>query len=206
MNKKCILFDSDGVIVHTEMYSKEYQRQSSISNDEMLPFYLGVFQECLAGKADLKEVIRPWLVKWKWYGTADEFLNNWFQYENKPDQRVIDLIKNLRKQGIICCLATNQEQYRTSFMKNEMGFADLFNHIYSSAEINYKKPDKEFYEYIFREMNQKYGFSKEDLFYVDDTVSHVEGGNNAGIDSFHFTNFDDFQKHLFSFVEGGGSD
>ena len=199
--KKCILFDADGVVVSGVMYSVAYQKQSGVSNEEMLPFYKGVFQDCLVGKADLKEVIKPWLTKWKFEGTADEFLNNWFEHEDVRNDDVIEFIKQLRDKGIICCLATNQEHYRTQFMKERMGFADLFHHVYSSAQIGYKKPEAEFYEYIFREMNQLYGFTKEEIVYVDDTVENVEGGKNAGIHSFHFTNLADFKEYLLPIIE-----
>lgn len=201
MKKKCILFDADGVVVNDLMYGVEYQKQSGISSEEMLPFYNGVFQECLVGKADLKKVITPWLEKWKFEGTADEFLNNWFEYEDVKINEVIEFVQDLRKKGIICCLATNQENYRTEFMIEQMGFADLFDHIYSSAQIGHKKPKKEFYEYILREMNQLYGFAKEEIVYVDDTVENVQGGTNAGIDSFHFTNLAGFKEFLLPLVK-----
>lgn len=200
MSKKCILFDADGVLIHSENYSFEYQRQSGISDDEMLPFYTGVFQDCLIGKADLKEVIKPWLKKWKWNGTIEGFLNNWFEYENKPDAKVIDFIKELRKKGIVCCLATNNERYRMNFIKDRMGFGDFFDRIYPSSEIGVKKPEIEFYEYIFREMNRKYGFTKDELFYVDDTVSHIDGANSAGIDAYHFTGFESFKRKVLSVI------
>ena len=63
--KKVFLFDVDGVLVHSEMFSDHYQKAYGISRAEMAPFYLGVFQDCLVGRADLKEVIKPWLQKWK---------------------------------------------------------------------------------------------------------------------------------------------
>ena len=62
---KGILFDVDGVVVKSEMFSVQYQKKFEISNDEMLPFFTGIFQECIVGKADLKEALPEWLAKWK---------------------------------------------------------------------------------------------------------------------------------------------
>lgn len=77
MMKKCILFDANGVVVNSDMFSDQYQKEYEISNNEMLPFFKGEFQDCLVGKADLIESLKPWLPKWKWTGSVDEFLQYW---------------------------------------------------------------------------------------------------------------------------------
>ena len=57
MNKKAIIFDVDGVIIRGELFGAYFQREHSIAAAEMLPFYTGVFQDCLTDKVDLKEVL-----------------------------------------------------------------------------------------------------------------------------------------------------
>ncbi|MFH1287000.1 MAG: HAD-IA family hydrolase [Candidatus Magasanikbacteria bacterium] len=192
MNKQVILFDADGVVIRSEMFGTHYQQTQGLSPDDMLPFYKGIFQECLTGRADLKEVIVPWLKKWKWDGDVDGFLLQWFQYEHKTDQKVVDLIRELRKNAVSCYLATNQEKYRTQYMRNEMGFEKLFDGIFSSAEIGSKKPQAEFYEFIFREL----GVNKDKILYTDDTASHVEGAKLAGIDAYLYTEFEPFYEYV----------
>ena len=56
---KCILLDVDGVLVNSEMFSLQYQKRFNLPQDIMLPFFKGVFQDCLIGKADLKEAVAP---------------------------------------------------------------------------------------------------------------------------------------------------
>jgi len=192
MDKQVILFDADGVVIRSKMFSAHYQQIQGLSPDDMLPFYKGIFQECLTGRADLKEIIVPWLKKWKWNGDVDGFLLQWFQYEHKIDQKVVDLIQELRKNTVSCYLATNQEKYRTQYMRNEMGFEQVFNGIFSSAEIDSKKPQTEFYEFIFR----KLGVNKDKILYTDDTASHVEGAKMAGIDSYLYTEFEPFYEFV----------
>lgn len=192
MNKKVILFDADGVTIHSEMFGVYYQRTNNISPDEMLPFYRGIFQECLIGKADLKEVIAPWLVKWKWDGSVDTFLLQWFQYEHNIDQRVVTLIRALQKNDVSCYLATNQEKYRTEYMRNEMEFGKIFDGIFSSAEIGSKKPQKEFYECILHTL----GVEKDTILYADDTASHVDGAKLVGIEGYLYTGFEDFYEYV----------
>ncbi len=192
MDKQVILFDADGVIIRSEMFGTHYQQKQGLSPEDMLPFYKGIFQECLTGKADLKEVIAPWLPKWKWDGDVDGFLLQWFEYENKVDQKVVNLVRELQKNAVSCYLATNQEKYRTQYMRNEMGFEKLFDGIFSSAEIGSKKPRTEFYEFIF----QKLGVDKDKILYTDDTASHVEGAQEAGIEAYHYTEFEPFYEYV----------
>lgn len=193
MNKKCILFDADGVVIQSEMFGVHYQKENSISPDEMLPFYKGVFQDCLIGKADLKEVIEPWLAKWNWRGRTDDFLKNWFNFENKPDKKILDLIKNLRDQGILCYLATNQEIHRTNYMRNEMGFEKIFDGIFSSAEIGFKKPDQNFYKIILQKLKH---LDTKEILYVDDTISHVNAAKSIGLEIYWYKNFNEFVQYI----------
>lgn len=192
MDKQVVLFDADGVIIRSEMFGTHYQQKQGLSPEDMLPFYKGIFQECLTGKADLKEVIAPWLPKWKWDEDVDGFLLQWFEYENKVDQKVVNLVRELQKNAVSCYLATNQEKYRTQYMRNEMGFGKLFDGIFSSAEMGIKKPQAEFYEFIFQEL----GVDKDKILYTDDTASHVEGAKEVGIEACHYTEFEPFHEYV----------
>jgi len=183
MTIKCILFDADGIIINSEKFSIQYQKEFGVSNDEMLPFFNGDFQECLVGKADLKELVEPWLSKWKWEGTVDEFLEFWFKAEHKIDEEVAEIIKELKNKGIKCFLATNQEKYRTNYMKEKMCFEGLFDHVFSSAEIGFKKPQKEFYEEVLKELKEKYGIDVDEVLFFDDSQGHIDEARKLGIDA-----------------------
>lgn len=201
MKTKCILFDADGVVIDTDVFSVQYQKQFGVANEVMLPFFKGVFQECLVGKADLKVVVKPYLPDWKWTGTVDEFLEFWFKAEHHIDDRMIRLIKDLQSKGVKCYLATKQEKYRTKYIRNEMGFDDVFDHIFSSADIGAKKPEREFYESIFQWIEKTDGLSKDELFFVDDSEENVTSAIDFGIDSMLYKNFDDFEKKVTTLVK-----
>jgi len=193
MNKKVILFDADGVVIRTEFFSVQYGKKFGLPPEKMLAFFNGIFQNCLIGKADLKKVIKPYLRQWKWDKNVDDFLLYWFKAEDKPDKRVINLVKELRKNAIHCYLATNQEKYRTEYIRNQMGFGKIFNGIFSSAEIGSKKPQQIFYEHIFQEL-KKHGFTKDQIMLIDDRSSHVDGAKKAGIDACLYTEFKQLQN------------
>lgn len=200
MNKKAILFDVDGVIIRGELFGVHFQREHGISAAEMRPFYTGVFQDCLTGKADLKEVLTPWLEKWKWTGTPDEFMQAWFDYETVVDQKILDFVRSLQEKAIKCYLATNQEKYRTQYLRDTMGFEKIFDGVFSSADIGSKKPDADFYEFVCSTL-EKEGINRSEIVYTDDSASCVESAKALGIESFTYTEFSAFQAYLTQFIE-----
>ncbi|MFH2232428.1 MAG: HAD hydrolase-like protein, partial [Patescibacteria group bacterium] len=113
----------------------------------------------------------------------------------------IELIKVLRGKNIKCFLATNQEKHRTEYMTNQMGFKDVFDHIFSSAEIGYKKPEREFYEFIFNWINKTESVAKEEIFYIDDSQEAIDAANTYGINSRFYTSFEDFTNQINTLVK-----
>lgn len=190
---KCILFDTDGVVVNSkEMFSERISRENNIASEDIIPFFTEIFvSKCMVGKADLKKEIVPWLAKWKWKGTVDELLKYWFDAENNVDQQVVDFVKVQRKKGIKCFIITNQEKYRTDYLRKEMGFAKLFDGVFSSAELGCKKPAQEFYGQVFAELQKTFNLDKEEIVYVDDDLSNVESGEKFGFKVIHFHSIDD---------------
>ncbi len=181
-----ILFDADGVVIHAELFSKQYAREFGISTEDMLPFFLGDFWNCLIGKADLKEVIIPRLPKRRRPWTVDEFLAYWFSHENHPDLQLLSYIQEVRKKWIICSLATNQEQWRTSYMKTTMQFDTLFDHVFSSAYLGVKKPNPAYFHQIISALEKEYTtkISPHDILFFDDTHENIDQAIALGINAY----------------------
>ena len=189
---KAVIFDTDGMVVITDMFSVKYCDEYKVPYENILPFFKNEFQPCLIGKADLKEQIKPYLDKWGWEKSIEEFLEYWFQAEHHIDQRVIKTISQLRKSGIKCYLATNQEIYRTNYLKNEMGFKTVFDQIFSSAEIGFKKPQVEFFNVVIKEI----GLDRNEIQFWDDTQKNVLAAKEAGFDAHLYTKFEEFKLEM----------
>lgn len=157
----------------------------------------------MIGKVDLKDAIDPYLSDWKWSGTVDEILRFWFGAEHSVDQRILNVIKDLQSKGVKCCLLTNQEKYRTKYMKKEMGFEEIFDDIFSSAEIGHKKPEKEIFEFALEKLKGNSGIKKEEVLFVDDDLKNIEAARDLGIKSHHYQDFDEFEKEIKSLIEIG---
>lgn len=195
---KAILFDGDGMIINKPMvFSARFSRDFDIPMDDILPFFQGEFQQCLVGKADLKEVIMPYLTKWKWNKSVDELLEYWFQNENYIDNRMVSDIKEYRARGIKCYLHSNQEKYRTDFMRDIMGFGDLVDGIFSSAYLGVKKPQGQFWDAILDNIN----LSKPDVLVWDDDEENVKSAREYGLAAELYTEHDTFKHKMKDYLQ-----
>ncbi len=152
MNKPkitAVIFDADGMIVHGERFSLRLEKEHGIPLEVTKPFFIGPFQECVVGKADLKQELEKVARTWKWNKSIDLLLQYWFMdICNKVDLRFREEIGRLRATGIKCFLASNNEKYRTNYLTEQRGIGGWFDKVYSSAYVGFKKPEQEFFSAI----------------------------------------------------------
>jgi putative hydrolase of the HAD superfamily len=194
---KAIIFDADGVLINGEMFSKQLARDYGISTEITLPFFTGEFQQCLIGKADLKEILVKHLKQWGWNKSVEEFLEYWFKSEHNIDEKLVDYIQELRNKGIKCYLATNQEKHRVQYMLDKMGFSQCFDKVYASAHLGHKKPTKEFYSKVTEDLN---GVARNDILFWDDTLENVEAAREFGINAELYTTFEEFKNKMQNYI------
>ena len=187
---KHILFDADGVLVHGKMFSLVLEERYGISHEQTQPFYRGIFNDSVVGRADLKEIIEPYLKEWGWPKTVDDFLNEWFEYEHVLDEEIIEYIQKLRAQGIHCYVATNQEKYRAKYMIDKMGFGKSFEKLFASAHLGVLKPDQQYYQKVLDDIGAK----KDEVLFWDDREENIVGAKKFGIHAEFFDSFDSFKK------------
>lgn len=189
---KAILFDADGVLINSEMFSRHLAKDYGISTDITDPFFTGPFKDCLIGNADLKEILPPYLKEWGWEKSVDDFLDYWFESEHKIDEELVQYIQELRGRGVKCYLATNQEKYRVQYMLDKMGFSQCFDKIYASAHLGYRKPAMEFYTKVTEDL----GLDKEEILFWDDTQGNIEAAKDFGIKTELYLSFEDFKNKM----------
>ena len=197
MTIKTICFDADGVVVNPQFqFSRRLEKEYGISPGMTQGFFRGVFNDCLIGKAQLEDVLPTFLSEWGWKGSVAEFINAWLLTDHVVDVRVINAVKSLRQNGIICCLATSQEYNRAEYMRTRMGLQDAFDHLFFSCEIGWQKPHHAFYQHIETALN----LEKKSILFWDDSEVNVEGAREFGWNAELYTSFDDFQKTIGKYV------
>jgi putative hydrolase of the HAD superfamily len=199
---KAVIFDADGVLVDSTYLTTrllnpperqwKWSKDLKVSRETLEQFFGGVFQDCLVDKADLKEEIAKVAQQWNWGGTIDELIEYWFHEEfNRVDTRFEPIIADLRKQGIITALGTNNEKYRTQDLVEKKGIGKWMDKVFSSGRMGKKKPDQEFFAHICQEL----GLEPHEIEFWDDDLKNIEGAKKHGMNAYHFASFDQLKKH-----------
>jgi putative hydrolase of the HAD superfamily len=157
------------------------------------PFFTGPFNNATLGKADLKEIIEPYLKGWGWPDTAEDLLNYWFKEESYYDTELMDYIQHLRQQGTPCYLATNQEKYRIKYIREVMGFQDKFDGMFVSCELGSQKPDIAFFEKMYSKLKPT---DKSEIIFWDDLIENVGQASAFGYQAEHYTDFESFKEKM----------
>ena len=195
---KVIIFDADGVLIHSDRrFSVALAEEHGVSAERTLPFFSGPFQDCLVGKADLKESISPYLSDWGWGKGVDALLDLWFQLEHNADEELVQYIQELRHQDILCLLATNNEKYRFKYMLDKMGFANSFDKTYASAHLGHKKPDHDFFLKILNELDD---VKKNEILFFDDDAENVKSAKDFCIHAELYTSFESFKEKIKKYI------
>ncbi len=180
---KAILFDLDGVVMvgREKYYSVRYAEEHDVPIEHVNEFFLGPFRKCVFGSCDLKEEIEPFLSKWKWTGTTEEFLDKWFAAESKVDETVLATIDALRAKGYRCYIASRQEKYRLAYLLDTVGLRAHFDGYFSTCDIGFDKHEPAYWHYVRAEL----GVAPEEILFLDDAQKNIDYARSIGVDA-HF--------------------
>jgi putative hydrolase of the HAD superfamily len=196
MTIKAVLFDADGVVIFPWRFARYLDREHGITPAMTQGFFRGVFEDCLLGKADLRDALLPYLSHWGWEGSLEEFITTWFEIENAVDGRVVGVIRDLRRSGYVCGLATSQEQHRAAYMTTVMGFSQIFDWLFFSYQLGCQKPEAAYYERVAELLT----LEGQHILFWDDAPRNVKAARRCGWNAEVFTDFDDFEKKLSTYL------
>ena len=192
MKIEAVLFDADGVVVFPWRFARYLEREHAITAEMTRSFFQGAFERCLAGKADLKQALLPYLAEWGWEATVDEFVETWLEKDNVVDERVAGVVRALQRAGFICCLATSQERYRAAYIREVMGLDEIFDQLFFSCELGYMKPNEGFYVAVEASL----GLTGESILFWDDSACNVAAARERGWHAEMYTSFEEFEEKL----------
>lgn len=190
---KIILLDIDGVILRwSTRFSQKYAEEHNIPYDEINTFFKNEFEECSVGKKDLKAALPAYLKKWNWPGTIDEFLSYWFEQQMDVDHDLLKAVQNVRKTGTKVYLASNQEIYRTDYLKNYLELNKNFDGGFFSCEFGVRKENPKFFQKILETLKVE----PENLLFFDDDIKNIKTAESVGIESIQYQTLKDFTQAI----------
>ncbi|MGZ4458833.1 MAG: HAD family hydrolase [Nocardioidaceae bacterium] len=106
---------------------------------------------------------------------VEDLLAPWRSIE--PVAETLDVVGGVRAAGVRCYLATNQQEYRGTFMKQSLGYDDHLDGAFYSYELGYAKPDPAY----FRAILDALCLDGAQVLFVDDRQANVDGAAEGGL-------------------------
>ena len=186
---KAIIFDLDGMVHLAEGYfSIHTAKRYGVGEEVISEFFKKEFKQCLIGKADLKEEIKHYLIKWNLPLSVEEFLKIWFSY-GEFDNEILEFVKVLKIKGIKCVLVTNNEKYRMEHYKEVLS---VFDKVIASHNVGFKKPSKEMIDYVLEYLQ----LEPNEILFCDDKEKFVEKAKEFGFQTWLYDGFEKFKDKL----------
>jgi putative hydrolase of the HAD superfamily len=140
----------------------------------------------LTGKGDLREELVGILERRGRTCTADDILAVWYRIE--VDERMLTIVDRVRAAGVVTALATNQQSYRGTYIKENLPYDEHFDHQFHSYEIGLAKPDPAYFTHIVESLDVE----PAEAVFVDDVLANVRGAESAGLNAVHFARTDTY--------------
>ncbi|HNQ92718.1 MAG TPA: HAD-IA family hydrolase [Alphaproteobacteria bacterium] len=205
---KHILCDVDGVVVngfHADparrvSWMDSLQEDLGICPDALVrEFFLKDFSEIILGKADLIEVLGVVLPRLSFQGDPHEFVAYWLQKDSNLNHGFLDWVNEQKANSSVCFhLATNQEHRRADHLWNGLGLKNTFDKMFYAADIGYKKPDIEFFQYVVDSLQT----APSDMVLIDDHPENVDVARSLGMGGIVFNDMSDIVNYEFLISEG----
>ncbi len=189
-NIKNIIFDLGGVIINLDIKAtiSSFNALTTVSFEEI---YTQAKQTTLfdlfdKGKIEEKEFFRELASKLNYKGEHEHLLNAWnAMLLDFPEERLDTLVE--AKSNYNTFLLSNTNETHISVFENNLyqehgvkHFSDYFDGLYYSCRMGMRKPDEEIFEYVLT----KNKLVPSETVFIDDSIQHVKGAGNLGINAF----------------------
>lgn len=180
MRVNTVLFDADGVLQRPFATRRDAWRRVLGPQRDLDRFIAALFEAedlALTGRVDFVGRLASVLVEWNCDGTMEDALATWTMIE--PDRAITDTVAALRRSGVKCCLATNQEAFRAAYMSRSLAYAELFDHEFYSCRLGLAKPSVGYFTTILSELDVR----PNHVLFIDDRRANVDAAREVGINA-----------------------
>jgi epoxide hydrolase-like predicted phosphatase len=197
---KAYVFDFGGVVVRTEDYAPRH------AWDERLGLPIGSVERAVH-HSDLWVQVQLGRITQRayWNGVAEllymrkediEQLRKDYFSCDRLNYRLIDVIRELRAAGYPIALLSNDSVQLESRL-NELGIADLFDHVLISALIGVMKPDVTAYRVALQALKT----APQQTFFIDDSLVNVRAAQSLGMHAMLYRPDTDLRAELTRYLE-----
>lgn len=177
MTIRALLFDADGVLQRNPPGWDDAVRRfvAPADADRFADDLWDAEHAALRGECAFADVVAAVAERWGFAGREQELQALWRQVE--VSEEVLDLVRRLRAGGVACHLATNQNDVRASYLRDGLGYAEVFDQCFCSCEVGATKDDPAFFAHVLDAL----GLPAAALLLVDDSSEHGDTARAAGL-------------------------
>jgi HAD superfamily hydrolase (TIGR01509 family) len=176
---KAMIVDMFGVLLRVSSpLSKRIEARYHVPADEFFADFKEIMKVLRKGGIDDSwQLWKPLLNKFNINLTKDDFFEFWFSDE-KLDQELVELIKNLKSKGIKVFILSKSFRERTEYhQKHNPELFNLIDKAYFSWQNGIEKPDPE----AWRQILKGNSLEAEDCLYFDDNENNILVAKSLGI-------------------------
>ena len=187
---RAVLFDLDGVIRHFD--------PANVANIERAHgLATGSLEAIAFASHNLEQVTTGRLTRREWIERIGAGLDNaeaaeeWGSQPFSADLDVLDLVDELRSNGIRTAILTNGTDTIPAEVTS-MGIDSSFEAVFNSAKIGWTKPDTRAFQHVLDAMQ----LEPQEVFFTDDSVGKLVGAEKLGMVTHHFTGVEGLREAL----------
>ncbi len=185
MGVRTVFFDADGVLQHAAgdwadgfarcLGDPEPQRQRQFTEE-----ILAIEASYLSRMGNAEATLRSLLARWNRGDCYEQIVAVMTAIHLQSD--VLDIATALRRRGLTCFVASNQQPLRARFMSEQLGFATHFDGELYSCNLGFAKPDRRYFE---RALSTS-GAEKATTLFIDDRAENVAAALDVGLQALQF--------------------
>ncbi|MGM5483006.1 MAG: HAD family hydrolase [Nanobdellota archaeon] len=186
---KCIIFDWGGVCTKSHLisnFSREIEKRLGVVSNIVYDTFLDNNKKFMLGKISSDEF-------WKSFSSitgisVKEAKNLFIETQNvNPD--AIDYIAEIKASYSTALLTNNYYDLLENIKEN---YSDYFDFIFSSNELNMKKPEAQIYEKALSVM----GYKAKECVFIDDKKENLKSARELGITAIKFEDLGKLKNDL----------
>ena len=177
---KAILFDADGVLQRPAVWWREALMPilgaADVGEvDRFLRDILEAESAHLCAPSGFDAALMKTLTRWNCserFSDAAQVLNSIRLYDD-----VIEVVRVLRRAGMPCHIASNQQAGRAQHMSERLGYKALFVEEFYSCRLGVAKPDVAYFNRVLELL----GHPSQRVLFIDDRAENVDAAKRAGL-------------------------